>query len=91
MEQNDLLENVNIEEIAEEGNKIYESLKNEYEPGENGKFLAIDVESKDVFLAEESVDAVQKAREAHPNKVFYVVRIGFSSAEAMAHALMHSS
>lgn len=80
----ELIKKVDIQKIAEEGAKIYEDIRSQYEPNENGKFLAIDIESKDKFLGNTSSDAVELAKKAHPNKVFYVVRIGFSAAETLA-------
>jgi hypothetical protein len=55
-----------------------------YEPHYNGKFLAIDIESKDVYLADDGAQAVELARQAHPNKVFYLIKIGHESAETVA-------
>lgn len=80
----ELIKKANIQKIAEEGAKIYESIKLQYEPVQNGKFLAIDVESKDTYIGNASSEAVELARKAHPNKVFYVVKIGFSAAETLA-------
>ena len=79
-----LIKTANIQMIAEEGAKIYESIKVQYEPAQNGKFLAIDIESRDAFTGDTSSEAVELARKAHPNKVFYVVKIGFSAAETLA-------
>lgn len=81
---NDLIKKADIQKIAEAGAKIYEMIKSQYEPAQNGKFLAIDIESKDTFIANTSSDAVELARKAHPNRVFYVVKIGFSAAETLA-------
>lgn len=85
MKNNDeLIKKTNIQKIAEEGAKIYESIKLQYEPVKNGKFLAIDIDSKDTYVGNTSSEAVESARKAHPNKVFYVVKIGFSAAETLA-------
>lgn len=84
MEKEDLIKTVNIQHLAEEGSKIYEGLKDQYEPQQNGKFLAIDVETKNVYLGDTSSEAVEEARAAHPDKVFYVVKIGFSASEVLA-------
>lgn len=81
---NDLMKKADIQKIAEAGAKIYETIKLKYEPAQNGKFLAIDIGSKDAFIAITSSEAVELARKAHPNKVFYVVKIGFSAAETLA-------
>jgi len=80
----ELIKKADIQKIAEEGAKIYESIKLRFEPAQNGKFLAIDIESKDTFVGNTSSEAVELARKAHPNKVFYVVKIGFSAAETLA-------
>ena len=37
---------VNIQQIAEKGAEIYSKIKGQYEPKENGKFLAIEIDSK---------------------------------------------
>lgn len=80
----DLIKKADIQKIAEAGAKIYETIKTQYEPGQNGKFLAIDIDSKDAFVGKTSSEAVEKARKAHPDKIFYVVKIGFSAAETLA-------
>ncbi len=73
-----------LEKIAREGQKVYAAISETYEPQLNGKFLAIDIDSKDVFLADDGAKAVELAREAHPGKVFYLIKIGFESAETVA-------
>ena len=80
----ELIKKANIQKIAEEGAKIYEAIRTQYEPAQNGKFLAIDIDSKDTYICSTSSEAVELARKAHPNKVFYVVKIGSSAAETLA-------
>ncbi len=77
--------------IATEGQKNYDSIKIQYEPSQNGKFLAIDVDSKDVYLSDDGAKAVELARGAHPNKIFYLVKIGFETAETVARSLVVNS
>lgn len=79
----ELIKQANIQKIAEQGAKIYEMIRLQYEPAQNGKFLAIDIETRDVFLGNTSSEAVELARKAHPSKVFYVVKVGFSAAETL--------
>ena len=43
MNGNDLIKETDIQRIAEEGAKIYQTIKVQYDPKENGKFLAIDI------------------------------------------------
>ena len=80
----ELIKQANVQKIAEEGAKIYEEIKTTYDPEHRGKFLAIDIDSKDAYLATTSAEALALARQHHQNKVFYVVKIGFDVAETMA-------
>ena len=88
MAGDDLIKKVDIQRIAEEGSKIYEQIKDAYDPKERGKFLAIDIDSKKAYLAPTSAEALGIARENHPNKVFYVVKIGFDVAETVARSFI---
>ena len=84
MIDDELLENADIQKISEKGAKIYDRLKIKYEPRENGKFLAIDIDSENAYLGNTSAEALSLARAKHPQKVFYVVKIGFDVVETMA-------
>jgi hypothetical protein len=86
----DPIKTADLQHISTEGQKIYDSMKVQYEPTSHGKFLAIDIESKEVFLADDGAQAVELARKAHPNKVFYLVKIGHETAETVAHSFMSS-
>lgn len=80
----DLLKKTDIEKIAAEGQAIYSKIKAQYEPKKNGRYLAIEIDSKEVFLGKTGVEATIKARNKYPNKVFYLVKIGFTAAETIA-------
>lgn len=82
----DLLNQTNFQEVYKKGQEIYESKRLEYEPANNGKFLAIETDTKEVYLGETSAEALEKARQANPGKIIYVVKIGSNVAETMAHA-----
>lgn len=83
----ELIKGADIQQIAQKGAEIYEKIKINYEPRENGKFLAIEVESENPYLGATSAEALELARQSHPDKVFYVVKIGFAVAETMAQSL----
>jgi hypothetical protein len=83
-DREDLIKNADIEKIAEEGQKIYDKIKIKYEPEHNGEFLAIEIESGQVYLGKTSAEAVEIARGKHKDKVFYVVKIGYLVAETLA-------
>ena len=80
----ELIKKADIQQIAEKGKTIYEQIKVKYDPKEKGKFLAIDVDTEKIYLGNTSAEAVALAKQNHPNKVFYVVKIGFDVAETMA-------
>jgi len=80
----DLLKKADMQKIAHDGAKIYSQIKDQYDPGHMGKFLAIEIESRKVYLGKTSAEALNKARQNHPNKVFYVAKIGFEVAETVA-------
>jgi len=84
----ELLKSADLERIAREGALIYQSVKSKHEPVSTGKFLAIDIDSRDQYVASSSAKAVVEARKAHPNKVFYVVKIGFDAAETLANLIV---
>lgn len=86
----DLIKKTDIQKIAEDGAKIYAQIKINYDPKEKGKFLAIEIDSKNVYLGNTSAEALELARQNHPNKVFYVVKIGFDVAETMAQCFTES-
>lgn len=88
MNNDELIKKTDIQKIAEEGAKIYDKIKVNYDPKERGKFLAIDIESEKVYLGKTSAEALESARQHHPNKVFYVIKIGFDVAETMARSFM---
>lgn len=84
----ELAKNQPFQEIAERGTALYHEMKSRFEPDQNGKFLAIEVETAQTYVSNTSGEALEQARAAHPNKLFYVVKIGFDSAETLAHSLV---
>ena len=65
------------EEIAKKGEEIYqEEFKNKLETTENGKYIAIEVESKKSFIGETKEEALDIAQKAFPERIFFVRKIG---------------
>ena len=83
-EQDDLIKKADLEKIAKQGQEIYDKIKVNYLPKDRGKFLAIDIDSEDVFLGVSSSEALESARKKYPDKVFFVVKIGYDITETMA-------
>ncbi len=66
------------EQVVEKGQKIYtEKLKPILEADNYGKFLVIEVESGNYFVADTLIEALQKAKEKYPGKLFHTLKIGF--------------
>ena len=80
----DLFKKVNIEKLVKEGDKIYQKIKSQYEPKFNGQYLAIETKSGDTFMGTDGAEAVAKAKTKYPNRVFFLVKIGFTVAETIA-------
>jgi hypothetical protein len=66
------------DQVAAKGQKIYdEKLKGILEAENKGKFVVIEVESGDYFVADTVLEALQKAKEKYPNKILHAIRIGY--------------
>lgn len=67
-----------LPELSRKAWAIYEKkLKKELEPKYKGQLVAIEVDSGDWFLGETSLEAILKAREKYPDKIFHLIRIGY--------------
>jgi len=81
-------EEQSLQEIVDKGSALYEAVKGQYEPHDKGKFLAIEVEKGNFYIGDTTREAIGKARAANPGKLFYLVRIGFSSMEVLTTPFM---
>lgn len=71
------------EEVARRAKNLYERcIREEVEPGgaNEGRFLALDVESGDYEVAEEALRATVGLRERKPDAVVYLMRVGRPAA-----------
>jgi len=67
--------------VAERAKDIYDKrLRAALEADHRGRFVAIEPESGDHFLADTLDEAVRAARAKHPSRLSHVVRIGFPAA-----------
>lgn len=66
----------NRSEMAEKAQTIYERIRDELEAKYMGKVVAIEVDSGDYFIGETGLEACNKGKEKHPDKIFYGIRIG---------------
>jgi hypothetical protein len=67
---------VNVREIREKGDAIYERLKDDLEAEHWGEIIVIEPESEDYFIGKDTKEAHRKARGKYPDKVFRTLRIG---------------
>jgi len=72
-----------LDELTEKGEAIYDKIRNEVEKKFQGLFIAIEADSGDYAIAESPLEAVDKAREKHPESIFYVKRIGYRVARIL--------
>jgi hypothetical protein len=66
--------------VIEKAKQIYEPMRKRLESEKMGKFIAIEPESGDVFVADSFDKAVNAARTAHPSHVSHTIKIGAGAA-----------
>ncbi len=77
------------DQIAQKGQQLYEErLKPDLEPRQNGKFVVVEVETGEYFIGESILEALQKAKEKHPEKLFHTIRIGYPGVFKMGSSAM---
>ena len=67
-------------EIAHKGEEVYRKISGQLEKKNLGSFIAIEVESGKYFLGQTQVEALEKAKKRFPNKIFYLIKVGFPAA-----------
>jgi len=73
-----------VQELAERGQAIYDKqLREKLEPDHAGRFVAIEPQSGQYFLGDTTDEALSKAEQAHPNKLFHLIRIGQKGVHAV--------
>jgi len=83
---------LNPELIAERGEQIYqERLKDSLEKKHTGEFVAIEVESRKHFLAKTAENALEQARKAFPDKIFHLIRVGYSGVYKVSWSASHKN
>ena len=73
-----------LENVAARGESIYqEHIKPLVDPLHHGKFVVIDIETRDYEIGKRMIVASKKLRERRPEAVTYGIRVGFLSAYRM--------
>lgn len=71
------LQNTSPEEVTKRGEEIYfNELKSKLESTNKGDYVVIEVVSKKYFIDKDLLNALNKAKEKYPDKLFFIVQIG---------------
>ena len=68
---------INMRKFDEKSDEAYEKLKSELEDKYYGLIVAIEPYSGDYFVGKSVIEAGDKGKQKHPDKIFYFVRPGF--------------
>jgi 2',3'-cyclic-nucleotide 2'-phosphodiesterase (5'-nucleotidase family) len=71
------------EELDRLGWARYAEIRDQLEASHHGEYVMIEVDSGDYFVGKTPEDALRRARAAHPNKAFYLIRIGYKAAHKL--------
>jgi hypothetical protein len=68
-------------DIAIQGEKIYQDkYRDTYEKQYPGKFVAIEIETGEAFVADSAEKAIQAAQKARDGGLFHLIKVGSSGA-----------
>lgn len=73
-----------MSELSKKSKAFYNGkLKNLLEPNEKGKFVAIEPETESYFVDADGTQALLRARNAFPGKLFFLIRIGYKTVDSI--------
>ena len=74
-------ENTQTDTLSENGQRLYdERLRELLEPQHTGEFVAIEPDTGRYFLGDSGLTALRAGRQALPEKLFYLLRVGSDAA-----------
>ncbi len=76
--------NADFDELAERGLRIYDALKGQLEPEQNGRVVAIHVDTGSYATGRNSHEAVQSLRKTYPDGRLAILTIGPEPDYALA-------
>lgn len=72
--------------LISRGRRLYETkLKALLEPKHKGEYVAIEPDSGDYYLGHTMSEAYERAVAEHPDKQFYLARVGYRAAISFKH------
>ncbi len=82
----------NPKAIAQAGEEIYNrKYRSDFEANQVGKFAAINVKNERCYLGNTPEAALESAKEADPDGLFHLIRIGFTGAFQVSYAFQKTS
>ena len=74
------------QQIAEKGEQIYkEKYQSEYEKNHLGKFVAIEIDSGEAFLADTPEQAIEAVERARNGRLFHLIKVGSPGVYRMSY------
>ncbi len=73
-------QNFNQEDFGKQSQDFYEKIKGRLEEKDFGKYAALDFETEKYWTGETATEALTKAKKDSPDKLFYLVQVGFPTA-----------
>lgn len=72
------------DDFAKRGQRFYdENLKEKLEPEQTGRYVAIEPDSGRYFLDDTGTRALVRGREEMPDGLFYLMRVGYQTADTI--------
>lgn len=73
-------EQLDVRKISEKGQRILDAIPEELKEEQFGRFIAIEMESGEYFIGDTAIEATREAQVKHPDKIFFLGRIGYPTA-----------
>jgi hypothetical protein len=71
------------EELTRLAMARYEEIRGELETHHHGDYVMIEVDSGDYFVAKTREESWRQAETAHPDKAFFLLRIGYKASSKL--------
>jgi len=70
----------NLDEFSKQSEAYYAKIKLELEEKYKGKYAALDFQNEKFWIGETASEALSKAKAEFPDRLFYLIQVGSSSA-----------
>lgn len=70
----------NSQDVIRKAKQIFEQRRAEFESRHANRYISIEPESGDVFIADTFDEAVRAARSTHPERLSHTIRVGHAAA-----------